>query len=64
MAWTLGHRRRPARPLAPPRSFADGRTRVELRFAYGVAGSGITGWIAELVAAPSSVATCAARCSS
>jgi uncharacterized membrane protein len=30
----------------------DGRTRVELRFAYGVAGSGITGWIAEHVAAP------------
>jgi len=31
----------------------DGRTRVELRFAYGVAGSGIPGWIAELVASPS-----------
>lgn len=30
----------------------DGRTRVEFRFAYGVAGSGITGWIAELVGAP------------
>ena len=28
------------------------RTRVELRFAYGVAGSGVTGRIAELVAAP------------
>jgi uncharacterized membrane protein len=28
------------------------RTRVELRFAYGVAGSGISGWIAERVAAP------------
>lgn len=30
----------------------DGRSRVELRFAYGVAGAGITGWISELVAAP------------
>ena len=30
----------------------DGRTRVEARYAYGVAGSGIPGWIAELVAAP------------
>jgi uncharacterized membrane protein len=28
------------------------RTRAELRFAYGVAGSGIPGWIAEHVAAP------------
>lgn len=27
-------------------------TRVELRYAYGVAGSGIPGWIAEHVAAP------------
>src|SRR5919198_3049460 len=30
----------------------DGRTRVEFRFAYGVAGAGIPGWIAELFAAP------------
>jgi uncharacterized membrane protein len=30
----------------------DGRTRVELRLAYGVAGSGILGWVAEQVAAP------------
>jgi uncharacterized membrane protein len=29
------------------------RTRVELRFAYGVAGAGITGYLSELVAAPS-----------
>jgi uncharacterized membrane protein len=29
-----------------------GRTKVEFRFAYGVAGSGITGYIAEHVAAP------------
>lgn len=35
------------------RELDDGRTRVEFRFAYGVAGSGIPGWIAELVAAPS-----------
>ena len=35
------------------RKTGDGRTRVELRYAYGVAGSGIPGWIAELVAAPS-----------
>jgi uncharacterized membrane protein len=28
------------------------RTRVELRISYGVAGAGITGWIAEHVAAP------------
>ncbi len=30
----------------------DGRTRVELRFAYGVAGAGLTGYISEHVAAP------------
>jgi uncharacterized membrane protein len=29
-----------------------GRTRVELRLAYGVAGSGLSGWLAERVAAP------------
>jgi uncharacterized membrane protein len=34
------------------RELADGRSRVELRYAYGVAGSGIPGWIAEHVAAP------------
>jgi uncharacterized membrane protein len=34
------------------RDAGDGRTRVELRFAYGVAGSGLSGWIAEHVAAP------------
>jgi uncharacterized membrane protein len=28
------------------------RTRVELRLAYGVAGAGISGWIAEHLAAP------------
>ena len=35
------------------REVGGGRTRVELRFAYGVAGAGITGYISELVAAPS-----------
>jgi len=28
------------------------RSRVELRYAYGVAGSGISGWVAEMVASP------------
>ncbi len=35
------------------REIAGGRTRVEFRFAYGVAGAGITGYISERVAAPS-----------
>jgi uncharacterized membrane protein len=30
----------------------DDRTRVELRLSYGVAGSGVFGWLAEHVAAP------------
>jgi uncharacterized membrane protein len=30
----------------------EGRTKVELRLAYGVAGGGIAGWVAERVAAP------------
>ena len=34
------------------RELADERTRVTFRFAYGVAGGGITGLIAERVAAP------------
>jgi uncharacterized membrane protein len=34
------------------RETADGRTTVELRLAYGIAGSGLGGWIAEHVAAP------------
>ena len=29
-----------------------GRTHVEFRFAYGVAGSGLFGWVAEQVSAP------------
>jgi uncharacterized membrane protein len=35
------------------RKAGGGRTRVEFRFAYGVAGSGIIGYISERVAAPS-----------
>jgi uncharacterized membrane protein len=35
------------------RELADGRTRVTFRFAYGVAGGGFAGLIAERVAAPS-----------
>jgi uncharacterized membrane protein len=34
------------------RTVDGGRTRVEFRFSYGVAGAGITGYISELVAAP------------
>jgi len=34
------------------REAPDGRTKVELRLAYGVAGSGFGGWVAEHVAAP------------
>jgi uncharacterized membrane protein len=34
------------------RAQTDTRTRVELRLAYGVAGAGISGWIAEQLAAP------------
>jgi uncharacterized membrane protein len=30
----------------------DGRTHVEFRFQYGVAGAGLLGWLAEQVAAP------------
>jgi uncharacterized membrane protein len=34
------------------RELAPGRTRVEFRFSYGVAGAGLTGWLSEKVAAP------------
>ena len=34
------------------RAAPNGRTRVELRMAYGVAGAGISGWVAERLAAP------------
>ena len=30
----------------------DGGTRVELRLSYGVAGAGLSGWIAERLSAP------------
>lgn len=33
------------------REAGDGRTRVEFRFAYGVAGAGLTGYVSELIAA-------------
>jgi len=50
-AWTsvtgLDHRGRWRLRAAP-----GGRTRVELRLAYVVAGSGLSGWVAERVAAP------------
>ncbi len=34
------------------RELDRGLTRVELRLAYGVAGAGLSGWIAERIAAP------------
>ena len=34
------------------RELPNDRTRVEFRLAYGIAGSGVGGWIAERVAAP------------
>src|SRR5919108_1906849 len=34
------------------RELDNGRTRAELRYAYGVAGAGMSGWLAELVSAP------------
>jgi len=34
------------------REAGDGRTRVGLRLAFGVAGSGFPGWLAEHIAAP------------
>ena len=34
------------------REAPGGRTKVELRLAYGIAGSGFGGWVAEHVAAP------------
>jgi uncharacterized membrane protein len=50
-AWTsvtgLDHRGRWRLREAP-----GGRTRVELRLAYVVAGAGLSGWLAERVAAP------------
>ncbi len=34
------------------RKTGDDRSRVEMHYAYGVAGAGIPGWISEMVAAP------------
>lgn len=34
------------------RSIPEDRTRVEVRLAYGVAGAGLSGWLAERIAAP------------
>ncbi len=34
------------------RTTPEGDTRIEFRLAYGVAGSGISGWVAEQLAAP------------
>jgi uncharacterized membrane protein len=34
------------------RAAPGGRTRVELRLAYGVAGAGLSGWLAERIAGP------------
>lgn len=34
------------------RELQGGRSRVELRYAYGVAGGGLSGWMSELVASP------------
>ena len=49
----LDHRHRPARPLAPaPRATTAARRSTTLRLSYGVAGSGIWGWLAERVSAP------------
>lgn len=41
--WRLREHRTPSHPP---------RTRVELRLSYGVAGSGLAGWLAERLAAP------------
>jgi len=34
------------------REMRGGRSRVELRYAYGVAGGGLSGWLSEIVASP------------
>jgi uncharacterized membrane protein len=53
MAWTsvLGLDQRGRWRLRERRE--GGRTQVELRLAYGVAGAGLFGWLAERIAAPS-----------
>ncbi|MGI8631028.1 MAG: SRPBCC family protein [Solirubrobacterales bacterium] len=51
MAWTsiLGVDQRGRWRL---RALPDGRTKIELRYQFGVAGSGIGGWLAEQLASP------------
>lgn len=51
LAWTsvLGIDQRGRWRVRPQ---SGGRTQVELRMAYGVAGAGLSGWLAERVAAP------------
>jgi uncharacterized membrane protein len=44
------------------RAAPGGRTRVEIRLAYGVAGSGLAGWLAERVAAPAVTSHLQASC--
>lgn len=39
-----------------------GRTRVEIRLAYGVAGGGLAGWLAERIAAPAVTAHLRSSC--
>lgn len=39
-----------------------GRTRVEIRLAYGVAGSGLAGWLAERIAGPAVTSHLEASC--
>ena len=49
----VDHRHRPARALAAcGRATRAARTVTTLRLSYGVAGSGIWGWLADKVAAP------------
>jgi uncharacterized membrane protein len=54
MAWVsvVGIDQRGRWRLRPVRRSGEQVTRVELRLSYGVAGSGIFGWLAEHVAAP------------
>ncbi|MGB9183820.1 MAG: SRPBCC family protein [Solirubrobacteraceae bacterium] len=44
------------------RSAPGGRTRVELRLAYGVAGAGLAGWLAERIAGPAVSANLRSSC--
>jgi uncharacterized membrane protein len=51
LAWTsvMGIDQRGRWRLRPA---SEGRTRVEIRLAYGVAGAGLSGWLAERIAGP------------